>query len=346
GCYISIFPLPPMTRAIPVELWDNVASCLRAHDLASLALVDAHLSSIALRALYRDIVISRSRLPGHASLSTLILLSRRRDLSSYVRHFSLNLFSGKDATPGPLGAFYRQLAIALSSMPGLITLDLAVDETAGWILPGNLMYPRLQSFSSSFPLDARVLRWLANVPVLRALQVGDSPSLSPTLAVPPMPRLAEVTGCAEAVAALVPGNPVESIFISAGDFTELTAAALAQSTTPIAALSLATSSAPLPLLETLGRYLPSIIYLQITSTCNLPAPSLNIFYEQMGSALTAFPDLQSFQLSGMYWMSSKHPKHDHRVWQSHLSTTNNATDISTAHPLMNEDLYSADFFFS
>jgi hypothetical protein len=64
----------------------------------------------------------------------------------------------------------------------------------------------------------------------------------------------------------------------------------------------------------------------------------------VAEALAFFPNLQSFELSGMYWSSSKQPDDQRRSWQSQpLSNTN---DLGPQEEVL--DLYSnaADFFFS
>jgi hypothetical protein len=69
-----------------------------------------------------------------------------------------------------------------------------------------------------------------------------------------------------------------------------------------------------------------------------------IFYEQVAGALAFFPDLESFELSGMYWTSSKKPD-QRRIWQSQPF---NNDFVSIDNSELYVDLYSntADFFFS
>ncbi|KAF7352981.1 F-box domain-containing protein [Mycena venus] len=289
---------------------------------------------VAARLLYRELTVSSS--PMHVPPSIMLTLAKRPDLARHVRCFAVALDqSGTE--------FHSFLAAALSAMTSLVSLDIFIDADS-WVLPNSLVYAQLQHFACSFPLDSRVAAFLHNAPGLESVQIDSAAPQSPSLFHASLPRLAEFTGCASAAAAVVPGRPVESIHINSGDLTEDLVPALAQSTALVTVLSITTSSAPLPLLEVLGQHLPHIMYLRITSTSNLPAPPTTIFYEQVAEALAFFPNLQSFELSGMYWSSSKQPD-DRRQWsQPLLNTTNN--ELGPQDEVL--DLYSnaADFFFS
>ncbi|KAJ7937262.1 hypothetical protein B0H13DRAFT_1945029 [Mycena leptocephala] len=320
----------------PQELLESIFSFLSDSpaDLAVAARVSSFSYPAALRVLYRDLSVSHS--PLHAPPDVLLTLAKRPDIARHVRCFAVAL--DHSAT-----AYHSFLATALSIMTALVSLEIFIDADS-WVLPDNLVYPQLQHFASSFPLDSRVAAFFRNAPALESAQVESAALQSHSLTHACLPRLAEFTGCASAATAVVPGRPVESIHINSGDLTEDLVPALARSTALVTVLSITTSSAPLPLLQTLGQHLPHIMYLRITSTSSLPAPPMTIFYEQVAEALAFFPNLQSFELSGMYWSSSKQPDDQRRSWQSQpLSNTN---DLGPQEEVL--DLYSnaADFFFS
>ncbi|KAJ7047587.1 hypothetical protein C8F04DRAFT_13783 [Mycena alexandri] len=321
--------MPP--SLLPVEILESVFRFLSQPALAVVARSGPAVYPVALRVLYRDLSVSNS--PHDAPPSVVRTLAKRPDIARHVRCFALALDQSESL-------FHSFLATALSAMPALVSLDIFTDA-ASWVLPDTLVYTQLQHFACSFPFDSRVAAFLNNAPALESVQV-ESTSLESPLVAASLPRLAEFTGCSSAAAVVVPGRPVESIHINSGELTEDLVPALAKSTAMVTVLSITTSSSPMPLLQTLGQHLPHIMYLRITSTCNLPAPPTTIFYQQVAEALAFFPNLQSFELSGMYWPSSKQPHNPQRVWQSQPFTTESAPQDEVV------DLYSntADFFFS
>ncbi|KAJ7117377.1 hypothetical protein C8R43DRAFT_1077771 [Mycena crocata] len=326
-----------MPFLLPPEIFEAIFLFTSPAALASLTRTSAFTGSIATRLLYRELYISHS--PLHVPPTVVLTLAKRPDVARHVRCFAVVL----DHSSTLFHAFYRRLAAALSSMSALVSLDIFIDE-GSWVLPENLVYPQLHHFASSFSFDARVVNFLGNAPALEGAQIASAAAPAPSIPHACIRRLAEFSGCSSAAAAVVPGRPVESIHINSGDLTEDLLPALSQSTAVVAVLSITTSSAPVPLLQALGQHLPHIVYLRITSTCNLPAPPTNIFYEQVAAALAFFPHLQSFELSGMYWSSSKKPDDQQRVWQSH--PFNNGSRVQDETETV--DIYSntADFFFS
>ncbi|KAF8211352.1 hypothetical protein K438DRAFT_1807160 [Mycena galopus ATCC 62051] len=322
--------------SLPIELLEQVFESLSPADLSNAARINSFSYPVAARVLYRGLAVSNS--PMHAPPSIILTLAKRPDLARHVRCFAVAL----DQSGTELHSF---LATALSAMTALVSLDIFVD-TDSWVLPDDLVYPQLQHFACSFPLDSRMAAFFSNAPALESVQIDSAASEALSLEYASLPRLVEFTGCALAAAAVVPGRPVESIHINSGDLIEDLVPALAQSTATVTVLSITTSSAALDLLQVLGQYLPHIMYLRITSTSNLPAPPTTIFYEQVANALALnFPDLQSFELSGMYWSSFKKPD-DRRQWSQPLINTDNNNEFEPQDEVF--DLYSnaADFFFS
>lgn len=81
-------------------------------------------------------------------------------------------------------------------------------------------------------------------------------------------------------------------------------------------------------------------------------PPTTAFYEQVGSALTAFSDLAAFELSGMHWGSQPKSTDDSkRVWQSAPSTNTLNVVRQEPEPEEQEDheqdsLFGTDIFFA
>ncbi|KAJ7179337.1 hypothetical protein C8R46DRAFT_1073447 [Mycena filopes] len=315
---------------LPVEIIEAIFRFLAPLDLAVVARASAVVHPVALRVLYRE--VSVSHFPHDASPSVVLTLAKRPDIARHVRCFSVALDHSDSL-------FHSFLATALAAMPALVSLDIFTDAGSS-VLPLTLVYTQLHHFACSFPLDSRVVAFFNNAPALESVHV-ESAALESPLVSACLPRLVEFTGSSSAAAAVVPGRPVESIHITSGDVGEDLVPALAKSTVMVTILSITTSSAPMPLLAGLGEHLPHIMYLRINSTHNLPAPPTTIFYEQVADGLALFPNLQSFELSGMYWSSTKQPHEPQRVWQSQPFSNESDPDEVV-------DLYSntADFFFS
>lgn len=323
-----------MSPPLPPELYDAVFRFLDHRDLAVVARASPTTHAIALRVLYRVLHVS------NPSPSVVLTLASRPHIARHVRHFSIAL----DPAAALFHSFYRRLATALAAMTALVSLDIFIDA-GSWVLPDNRVYPQLQHFASSFAFDPRVAAFLAQAPALESVQVGPTVSPRPSLAPASLLRLVEFTGCSSAAVAVIPGRPVESIHINSGDLTEDLVPALAKSTALVTVLSLTTSSAPVAMLQVLGQHMPHIMYLRITSSCGLSAPPMSIFYEQVAGALAFFTNLQSFELSGMAWSSTKKPHNQQRVWQSQPFSPDFAPQDEAE---MHLDLYSntTDFFFS
>ncbi|KAK7061533.1 F-box domain-containing protein [Favolaschia claudopus] len=316
---------------LPLELLDHIFSYLPPADLCVVARAGPFVYPVAVRVLYRTLTVSHS--PFHAPPSILPTLARRTDLARHVRCLSVALDQSA-------AEFHSFLATTLSKMPALVSLDIFVDA-GSWVLPENLFFPQLQHFACSFALDTRLAAFLSNAPRLDSVQI-DSAAPEPFQLTPTsLLRVERVTGCASAAVAIVPGRPVESVHINSGDLTEAMVPSLAQSTSLITVLSITTSSAPLQLLEALGEHLPHLMYLRVTSTANLPAPPTSIFYGQVADALSSFPQLQSFELSGMYWLPSK--ADDRRQWSRPLVNTTSDNPTEPQDEVL--DLDAADFLF-
>lgn len=252
-------------HALPLEILEAALRFLDdPADLASVASVARATYPVALRVLYRDLAVSDS---GRAPASVVLTLAKRPDIARHVRRFEVVL-SGTF-----FRSFYRRLATVLSTMTALISLDIFIEDAGSWVLPDSLVYPQLQHFASSFPFDCRLAKFLGNAPALESVHIDSVTAMPSALAQGSMARLSEFTGCAAAAVALVSGRPIESININSGDFTKDMVPALAKSTASVTVLSVTTDSAPVNLLEVLGQHLPHIMYLRITSTCNLPAPT-------------------------------------------------------------------------
>nr|GAT53940.1 predicted protein [Mycena chlorophos] len=285
---------------LPPELLSQVFCSLPIADLPAVARVTTTLYPIALRSLYRSLSIADAS--GHAILSVLV---QKPEVAAFVRKFSL-----ADVVLCP-----HQLKAALANMKALTSLDLFVDGIESWILPSGLVSPQLRHFGTSMPYDDRVAAFCAGAQHLETIHLA-SIEFSGSVDAHAFPRMSTFTGSAAAAIALVPGRPVESIFITSGDLSEDLVPFLAKSSANVAILSAQTNSIPLLVLHALGRHLSqNLAYLQLNSTRGFPAPPTTMFYEEVSDALALFPSLRSFELSGMYWPSQVH-RDDKRAWQS------------------------------
>jgi len=216
-------------------------------------------------------------------------------------------------------------------MSELTSLHISLDAhlNLSWVLTPRtrtiLYYPRLHSFTSSFPFDAHVTRFLERTPALERLELDTAPvsgtAVLPQLSHAAIPRLVHFMGSCQAVKVIVPGRPLESIHIHDGDLSEDEVACLAQSTGHIAVLGVITSALLVPFLKSLARHLPYLAYLRLMAPFHVSfKPSDDqTFYEQVATTLTSMPQLLDFELSGMHWGSSFQSNEagcKQRIWQA------------------------------
>lgn len=244
---------------LPLELVLAIARHLPAHDLPALALTCAAWAPVVQRVLYRHLAA-----PPPALLA---LLARRPHIARHVRSLYVALDSAR---------LYRLLADALANMSDLRSLHLRLDPDASWVLPRAAPYPALAHFSSSFPLDDNVVRFLQRTPALRQLELNSIPLLPaaplPSLPDSSLPRLEQFIGSARAAALIVPGRPVSSIHLNASALPDDDIPLLARSTAPVLVLAAVTNSPPLSFLQLLLRHFPHLAYLRVMSTQNLCQP--------------------------------------------------------------------------
>ncbi|KAI0049588.1 hypothetical protein FA95DRAFT_1571127 [Auriscalpium vulgare] len=305
---------------MPIELLDAVCAHLPNHDLVALARTSSHLHPIAQRRLYRHLDVSAA---AH-NLDVVVTLARSPAIARHVRTFSVAI----SAQQPVFRAFYRALADALSAMSELTALGLHVHSGASWVLAAArgaraTAYPRLASFTCSFPFDSHVARFLEGASALERLELDTAPTANPNvlprISAATIPRLIHFVGSCQAAKVIVPGRPLESVHLHDGDLTEDEVAFLAQSTGQIAVLGAITSELLVPLLQALARHLPYLAYLRVMApfhmSTKIPDSS---FYEQVASTLTLMPELMDFELSGMHWGSSfeSNETGPKRIWQA------------------------------
>jgi hypothetical protein len=251
--------------SLPVELLDNILQYTASAELVALSQTCSHISPVALRLLYRHIVIS----PWSRNINAVTTLAKRSDLAHFVRSFSITTA----AFPPLFPAFYRLLASVLSSITEVTSLHLLIDSSASWVMEkigDNVTYSRLQQFNCSFPLDSIVTEFLARTPALLQLEVDFLPCVPsspiPTLPVATIPHLVQFIGSPRAARAIVPGRPLDNIQLSEGDLIEEDLACLAKGTADVLVLGATASTPPVPLLESIARHLPHLAYLRIMTT--------------------------------------------------------------------------------
>ncbi len=315
---------------LPNELLDAVCRHLLTHDLVSLARTCSSALPVAERLLYRDLVVS----PASPSLSVIITLSSRPALAINVQSLTINLGSIPELQP----SFYDQLSVVLQAVVNITGLSLFLPEGTSWVLgldPGA-SYPNLTRFFSSFPLDSHVKSFLKRTPCLSTLALGKfGPSEQCTVTLPSTcaPLLKDFTGPSEAAATIIPGRPVEFVHLTTTPPTaEAVVGFVTLSTANILSFGAHIASHPITLIQPLCQHIPWVTYLSITTSCSfseLPShvsnliylstafPLTNVyqsFYEDIAAALSRFPSLQLFELSGMVW--GYDTQKDGRVWQS------------------------------
>ncbi|KAI0301809.1 hypothetical protein B0F90DRAFT_1715500 [Multifurca ochricompacta] len=310
--------MPLSLPRLPIELLDIISSNLSNSDLVALSRTSSLFYPIAQRILYRNLVLSSS----HHNLSVIVTLSKKPFIARFVRALSITI----DPCLPVMRPFYNALTHALSAMSELTSLHLSLDTHLSWVLTPTtrpFTYPRLHSFTSSFPLDAHVTAFLERTPALERLELDTAPVSGtthlPHLSHTAIPRLSHFMGSCQAVKVIVPGRPLESIHIHDGDLSEDEVACLAQSTGHIAVLGVITSALLVPFLQSLARHLPYLAYLRLMAPFHLSSkPSDDTFYEQVASTLTSMPKLLDFELSGMHWGSSYQANEAgcKRIWQA------------------------------
>jgi hypothetical protein len=85
-----------------------------------------------------------------------------------------------------------------------------------------------------------------------------------------------------------------------------------------------------------------LAHLRIVTTYSFSHPPDTTYFTDIANALTSLPDLQSCEIWGLHWISSRKSFQDGRVWES--EPFNNSTYIPANTLLTNgtflEDLYS------
>jgi len=249
---------------LPIELQDHICSHLCPSDLAALCRTSSLFCPIAQRILYRHLDLSSA----NHNLSVVVTLSNKPCIARVVRTLSITV----GPAVHPFRLFYIALSDALSAMSGLTSLHISLDAhiNSSWVLTPRtrpIMYPHLQSFTSSFPFDAHVTGFLERTPALETLELDTAPvsgtAVLPQLSHTAIPRLVHFVGSCQAVKVIVPGRPLESIHLHDGDLSEDEVACLAQSTGHIAVLGAITSALLVPFLKSLARHLPYLVYLRL-----------------------------------------------------------------------------------
>ncbi|KAJ3920218.1 hypothetical protein F5877DRAFT_38673 [Lentinula edodes] len=340
---------------LPLELIDAVCANLAPTDLARLSYICSSAHQAAQRQLYRHVSISSSR----RNLGVVLTIARKPQIAHYVRSFSMEL----DSYFTLLRPFYQQVSRALASMTELTSLRLFVDPTASWVLQ-DISLSRLVHFACPFNLDPHVSNFLKNTPALLELEVDSTPCglgrPASALAPSSVAQLQHFVGSSLAAEVTIPSRPVQSVQLTTGDLTEEVATRLSESTAGIAILSATTSSAPATLLQLLSQRMQCLVHVQLLTTYSFPeAPDVvschficfttsfsyhtsQTFYERIAGALNAFPDLQTFELSGMHWGSKELKDSDrHRVWQSQPLKS----ELDSSPEYLEIDPYS-DLFFA
>lgn len=318
----------------PAELLTSICDHLRDIDLVSVARTDSSLCAVAQRLLYRHISLTMTS----ENRSVVSTLANRPDIARFVRTFSLTAY-GEDSE------FHSVLSSAVSGMSEITSLDLLIDPEASWALdqrgPEGVTYPHLRHFTCSFPFDQNVINFLHLSPGVTQLEVNAASAFPlPTVTRLPcgfLPDLSNFQGPSHIAALIVPGRPVEALYLSSGIVDDSVITQLAKASSPIVLFDAISSSGLLSSLEMIANNMPSLVYLRLMTTrpfddnpdpvylvfiCSKLSTDLILqsFYEQVSKALGRIPELTSFEFSGMNWTSwlasDRLSSDGKRIWQS------------------------------
>jgi len=296
----------------PAEILDNICLHLPDTDLVSIASVNTTFTTISQRILYRHIV---SSVLTDADPGVVKTLASRPDISQYVRSFSLT-FRGDHAFQ-----FHPYLSSALASMTGLESLDLLIGSDNSSVLRSCCNYLRLRHFSCSFAFDQNLADFLQRTPNIVELELHSasaSESSSVVLSSTCIPRLAHFLGPSCVAELVVPGRPVQALFLSSGLLTESILSQLVRSTSPVVLLDAILNTELITCLDAIARYLPSLSYLRLMSVLPFDGHPDTAFFDHVAKILHKMPDLTSFEFSGMNWSSFTHTNSlsgGKRFWQ-------------------------------
>jgi hypothetical protein len=243
----------------PTEILNSICLHLPNIDLVSVATANTTLCAISQRLLYRHISIVLSP----ANPRVVNTLASRPDISQHVRTFSLILHGNNPA------GFYHLLTSALTGMTELESLVLLIGSDNSSVLTGStkyLHYPRLRHFTCSFAFDQDVANFLDRTPNIVELELNSAtapPSVLPHLSSTAIPHLSRFLGPSWVAELVVPGRPVQALFLSNGLLNEFVLSQLARSSYPIVLLDAISNTRLVPCLEAIARNLPSLNYLRL-----------------------------------------------------------------------------------
>ncbi|KAF5319414.1 hypothetical protein D9619_008634 [Psilocybe cf. subviscida] len=301
---------------LPVEIVDTVFSFAPRTILQSLLLTNTFISALALRYLYRDVVLTRPP----SIIAFLRRVVANKNLALLVRSLDLNLTKTKQddaltiARPMPTNNLYQLLHKALFSMQGLLSvaLELPRSDDPLWIFSGCTF--RLRQFTTSMlcrrPLaafletqdtivDLTLRGYQSDSGSMLLLSFIDSPDAGSAVlakdrfalastALPNLRSFNAVHADADLVRAVVQGRPVEIVSVPLfPDRSVPTLDALLLSTVPLRRLSVISfdPAAPTFLFESVAKRFTELSALHLVM---LMAEYTQELLEQSGPYLSNF----------------------------------------------------------
>jgi hypothetical protein len=268
--------------ALPVEILDAIFGCLPSRDLVALALSCSAFVGVSQVHLYRT--LSLHPWPSHWQHNVHLLrtLAKNPVVASYVRSLSISI--AHDAIL--CQSFYSLLRSALANASELVELQLFIDQQASHVLAAPHhsslpIYNRLERFTTSLSLDAHTSAFLCRTPALERIEIDSTPCLrSPGVSLPPLsivpippaclPRLNQFVGSARAAREILPGRPVQYIYLHEGDIQPDDFAWISASTTRVDVLEMVTSAPCVPIVRAVAAHLPDIVSLRVLTTYTFP----------------------------------------------------------------------------
>lgn len=332
---------PASLLSLPAETLDAVCALVAdTKDLLALSRACRVLGHVAQRRLFRHVSLHKNAKRG------VLVLARDPRLALHVRTFELAAFAADDVLP----AFVCVLARALANMRAVTSVVFSVAHLAPAFAhelhhcfhhAPDLEFPQLRTLVCDLPFDSITTAFLERCPALLSLQLGStmSSSSSSSLVIPVspsvVPRLEALAGPADAALALVPGRPVSSVQLLSPDaLHSQTVAALARSSVNVAYLDAVMTDFSLSQLALVGQNLgPTLENLRIAVLNAFASVPDATFLSPVADILDTFPDLWSFELSGIHWASSVKPDaggHQKRAWQREPLQLTADTSTTTA----------------
>ncbi|KAI0743764.1 hypothetical protein C8Q80DRAFT_1183017 [Daedaleopsis nitida] len=191
---------------LPFELIHSIVTSADNPTLCALSLVNHALREAATACLYRALHLRR---PSSA-VKCLQTLKRAPELAYHVR--ALSMMFQRETDLNFTESFLALLGCALHNTSQLVSLELDVYGSLGRHLRGCSF--RLTNLHIACDWDVDLMDWLNEQSALRIFVFNGLPNPQVQLAITSLPNLRRIVGVPSVVSLVVPGRPVQQVFIS------------------------------------------------------------------------------------------------------------------------------------